>query len=100
MLTVIDGDYQGMPRDQGYEKTEIKRCDPCNDRSVRFSRYAGTYPFRPMDQSSVKDEQRVIAKFGVKTHYIERGSPWQSGYNESVDGNSGTNTEQEDLFCL
>ncbi len=40
------------------------------------------------DELSAREERRVTTslRLGVKTLYIEPGSPWENGYNESFNG--------------
>jgi transposase InsO family protein len=35
---------------------------------------------------TAKEIRRWLAKIGVKTLFIERGSPWENGYVESFNG--------------
>ena len=35
---------------------------------------------------TVKSIQSWLSKLGIKTLYIEPGSPWENGYNESFNG--------------
>ena len=46
---------------------------------------------------TAKAVREWLEKFGVKNLFIEPGSPWENGYNESFNGkeNSGTSCSME-----
>ena len=44
------------------------------------------------------EKQRLPCSIGVKTAFIEPGSPWESGYNESFNGKLGDELLNQEVF--
>ncbi|MBL6459069.1 transposase family protein [Belnapia sp. T6] len=49
-------------------------------------RAARTHPLRQRPEFMAKEVCGWLGRIGVKTLFIEPGSPWESGYNESFNG--------------
>ena len=47
---------------------------------------------------TAKAVREWLARIGVKTLYIEPGSPWENGYNESFNGKRGDELLDGELF--
>ena len=47
---------------------------------------------------TAKDVRNWLGRLGVKTLFIEPGSPWENGYNESFNGTLGEEVLNRDIF--
>jgi transposase InsO family protein len=48
---------------------------------------------------SAKTGRRWLQRVGVKTAFIEPGSPWENGYNESFNGKLRDEVLSREIFC-
>ena len=48
---------------------------------------------------TAKVVQAWLGRVGVRTLFIERGSPWENGYNESFNGKLRDELLDREIFC-
>ena len=75
-----------MPRDRRCQEADERRCSRAAERPVRLQGCAGPHPQRLSREFTAKSVREWLGRVGVKTLYIEPGSPWENGYIESFNG--------------
>ena len=88
MLTVIDEFTRRCMAVVHRAKIELGQCTPLSDRPSSSSRVNGPPDHIRSDNGSEFTAHAVrdwLGRIGVKTLYIEPGSPWENGYNESFN---------------
>ena len=66
-----------------------------------FTRHGATDHIRSDNgaEFTAKAVQDWLPRVGVKTLYIEPGSPWENGYNESFNGKLRNELLNGEIFC-
>ena len=83
MLTLRGRVHSGVPRDRRCQEADERRCSRAAERPVRLQGCAGSYPQRLSREFTAKSVREWLGRVGVKTLFIEPGSPWEKGYIES-----------------
>ena len=78
--------YAGMPGDPGRPSSSLRRCAPPARRSVRRARPPDHIRSDNGSEFTANAVRTWLGRIGVKTLFIEPGSPWENGFNESFNG--------------
>ena len=75
-----------MPSDRRCQEADERGRSRAAERPVRLQGCAGSYPQRLSREFTAKCVREWLGRVGVKTLFIEPGSPWENGYIESFNG--------------
>ena len=77
--------HAALPGHRGGQTVAVRRCTAVPDRPVRRARAAAAHPVGQRPEFAAKAVRHWLGKLGVKTLFIEPGSPWENGYCESFN---------------
>ena len=92
--------HEGVPGDRGGSQDPLARRARGAGRSVRPTRASRVSEVgQRTGEFSAKLVRRWLGRVGVETLFIEPGSPWENGYNESFNGKLRDKLLNGEIFC-
>ena len=100
LLTSAGRAHEGVPGDRGGSQDPLARRARGAGRSVRPTRASEYLRSDNGPEFSAKLVRRWLGRVGVEMLFIEPGSPWENGYNESFNGKLRDELLNEEIFLL
>ena len=92
--------HEGVPGDRGGSQDPLARRARGAGRSVRPTRASRVSEVgQRTAEFTAKLVRRWLGRVGVETLFIEPGSPWENGYNESFNGKLRDELLNGEIFC-